>query len=119
MEDAGAKIDIVFYLEEVDALTLCYLSPGRHVNLHDADRTFSGNSKRVPPAFHDQDACDQLWIQIVFSGTRHDGFRQALTVFFTDVMALQKSVYRTNFCSNRQSLLVKGRPKHRLFGQIS
>src|SRR6266850_550907 len=47
LKDASTEIDIVLYPKKVDALADRSLSPGRQVNLHNADGICAGNSEGV------------------------------------------------------------------------
>ena len=73
LKDAGAEIDIVLYLKQVDAFAVRRVPPRWQVNLHNAYCISVRDSKRVAAAFDDDDAGDEPRIQIVFSGTIHDG----------------------------------------------
>src|SRR5262249_54323327 len=61
-QDAGAEIDIVFDLQEINTLSIRNLSPGRQMNLHDPNCPAGGDGERIRPALNDDNAGKKPWI---------------------------------------------------------
>src|SRR5262245_35822102 len=73
------------------------------MDLHQADRVPSGNSKRIRPALNDDDAGDQPRIQVMLPSTIDDGLRDAAAMGLIHTISFEECLNRTHGRINNSS----------------